>query len=67
MQEDNTYAEKLEQALDRKLQHLESQLLPGLKEQFKQLHGAFQNFFHLLLRKSLIQEDPYKHEKKSLR
>ena len=58
------YVEELEQALDRRKDFVEGTELLRAKEMFRNFQGAFQNLYNVLLRKSLIQEDPYKNDQK---
>jgi hypothetical protein len=56
--------DQLDEALSQRKNHLEKRELPRLKDLYRQFHSAFQALYNLLLRKSLIQEDPYKYEQK---
>jgi molybdopterin converting factor small subunit len=56
--------EQLEAALAKKRDYLEEKGLPRLKERFSTFQALFESFYQLLLRKSLIHEDPYKDEQK---
>jgi len=58
LQFQNDLAEALEQ---RKL-WLDRNLLPQLKEEFTLFKASFGSLYQLLLRKGLIQEDPYKND-----
>jgi hypothetical protein len=58
------YAERLEQALENQRRYLDQTTLPRLKSLFESMHGTYQNFYNVLLRKSLVREDPYKEEQK---
>ncbi len=58
------FIDQLDTALEQRKNHLEKRELPKLKELYRQFHSAFQALYNLLLRKSLIQEDPYKYEQK---
>ena len=58
LQFQNDLAEALEQ---RKL-WLDRNLLPQLKEEFSLFKATFGNLYQLLLRKGLVQEDPYKND-----
>ena len=64
MKEPATYADKLEQALGLQRNHLNQTVLPQVKGYFESFRGTFQNFYTVLLRKSLVREDPYKAEQK---
>ena len=58
------YSNRLEQALDLQKRYLDQSALPQMKSKFESLHGTFQNFRTVLLRKGLVREDPYKEEQK---
>ena len=58
------YSDRLEQALELQKRYLDQTALPRLKGLFETLHGTFQNFQTVLLRKSLVRDDPYKEEQK---
>jgi hypothetical protein len=58
------FSDKLDQALELQRSNLDQTSLPQLKSLFETLHGTFQNFQTVLLRKSLVREDPYKQEQK---
>ncbi|MBN1686537.1 MAG: hypothetical protein JW852_07765, partial [Spirochaetales bacterium] len=64
MNADASYNHRLEQALDLQKRYLDDAALPRVKSEFESLHGTFQNFRNVLLRKSLVREDPYKEEQK---
>lgn len=54
----------LEEALIRRQVYLDERQIPRLKESFHAYQSALKSVIHLLLRKSLIKEDPYKHDQK---
>ena len=64
MEGNKAYSDRLEQALERQRIHLDQIQLPKLKERFETYYGTFRNFYNVLLRKSMIKEDPYKGEQK---
>ena len=64
MEEGNSYLEKLEEALDKKFNDLETHRVVTLKEGFRKYHQAFKTHYDVLVRKSLIHEDQYKYEQK---
>ena len=43
---------------------LEETSLPQLRERFRVFQSLFENLYNILLRKALVQEDPYKYEQK---
>ena len=58
------FSTKLEPILQQKTQELDRVLLPRLHENFGIYHKSVQSIFNVLVRKSLLQEDPYKYEQK---
>jgi len=64
MDDSNTFSRQLETALLEKIQYLDTTGLKNLKDDFKLFQSAFQGIFNVLLRKGIIQEDPYKYELK---
>lgn len=64
MEGQSEYEKNLEERLLAKAESLDRVELPKLKEEFKLFQTAFQGIHSLLLRKGLIQEDPYKFEMK---
>lgn len=64
MEGNNQFVDKLEHALDRYRVHLDQTTLPNIKTKFESFYGTYQNLYNVLLRKSLIKEDPYKGEQK---
>lgn len=62
MEENTDFFTQLEEALENYRQNLEGKELPKLKENFRSFHTSFQALFNILVRKGLIQEDPYKNE-----
>ncbi|MBT3274182.1 MAG: hypothetical protein HN368_13575 [Spirochaetales bacterium] len=64
MEGNTKFNEDLEKALERNRNYLELTRLPQVKARFESYTGTFQNFHNVLLRKSLIKEDPYKADQK---
>ena len=58
------YHEELRDAIECRKEFLETDLLPKLKDMFKNFHASFASVVNLLLNKALIKEDPYKHDQK---
>ena len=50
----------LNQAVAHRREHIDKRIMPKLKEDFRRYHTSFQNVYNVLLRKGLVQEDPYK-------
>ena len=65
MEENRDFTSELEQALAQKREEIERTVLPDLKEQFRSFYSSFQSIYNVLMRKSLIKEDPYKYDKKT--
>jgi hypothetical protein len=64
MPEAQGYTQLHAQALGARLQWLEKTELPRLKEELRSFHSSFVNIYQLLLKKGILQEDPYKQETK---
>ena len=64
MEGNTQFTEKLEQALERYRVHLDQSVLPKIKTKFETYYGTYQNLYNVLMRKSMIKEDPYKEEHK---
>ena len=64
MEANGDFQQRLTEAVSMKRQHLEKIELPGLKENFGLLLSTFTSISTILIRKSLIQEDPYRNDKK---
>lgn len=64
MEEKLSHVDEMEGALDRRREYIEGTELPQIKEKFRNLLGTFQSIRNVLLRKSLVEEDPYKYEQK---
>lgn len=64
MDENISFSRQLESALLEKIQYLDTTGLKELKDDFKLFQSAFQGIYNVLLRKGIIQEDPYKYELK---
>jgi hypothetical protein len=55
---------QLQSAIGIQHEHLERTELPRLKDNFRTFHLSYQAFYNVLLRKALVDEDPYKHDRK---
>jgi len=64
MSESEGFQVRLETVVEAKRQFLEEKTLPQLKESFLIFQSLFENLYNILLRKALVQEDPYKYEQK---
>jgi hypothetical protein len=64
MDETVSYEESLSQALESRREVLEAKALPELQENCRAFLSAYQGFLNVLLRKGLIQEDPYKYDER---
>lgn len=62
MEETRDIDTHLAQAIAARRDHIDKNLMPKLKENFRLYHNSFQNIYNVLLRKGLIQEDPYKND-----
>ncbi len=64
MSESDGFQARLEAAVEAKRRFLDEETLPRLKESLRAFQSLFENLYNILLRKALIQEDPYKYEQK---
>ncbi len=59
-----TYIDKVEELIAKKREHLEQKGLKQTQDGFQIYQTLFENIYNILLRKGIIQEDPYKYEEK---
>ena len=64
MSESEGFQAQLEAAVEAKRRFLDENTLPRLRESFRIFQSLFENLYNILIRKALIQEDPYKYEQK---
>jgi hypothetical protein len=64
MSDSGGFQAQLEAAIEAKGTFLDEHTLPQLKESVRIFQTLFENLYNILLRKALIQEDPYKYEQK---
>ncbi|MBN1696914.1 MAG: hypothetical protein JW881_05325 [Spirochaetales bacterium] len=64
MSDAENFIDQLEQTLIKKREYIEVANLPRLKEHLGFFQTYFQNVYNILIRKALLQEDPYKGEEK---
>ncbi|MDL2229756.1 hypothetical protein LJC14_05855, partial [Treponema sp. OttesenSCG-928-L16] len=64
MDNQDDYRKALGEALAQRQEWLEKKELPKLKEEFRVFHSSFSRVYSLLLKKGVINEDPYKNEAK---
>ncbi len=62
MAESSSFTETLAQSLEEYGEQLTSSILPALKNELRTYHGSFQGLANLLIRKAVVDEDPYKHD-----
>ncbi|MBN1797603.1 MAG: hypothetical protein JW822_03440 [Spirochaetales bacterium] len=58
------YIDKVEELIVKKREHLEQKGLKQLRDGFQAYQTLFENIYNILLRKGIIQEDPYKYDEK---
>lgn len=63
---DNTqdFTTALFKAVDEKIQWYDSQELPKLLDEYRNYHSVIKNITTSLIKKGIVQADPYKHDKK---
>ncbi len=64
MSDSEAFRESLAAALEAHRHALEQKALPELKDHFRVFLSAYQGLLNVLLRKGLIQEDPYKYDER---
>jgi hypothetical protein len=62
MEENTDFFDALEKAIEQRNSYLEGKELPQLKEKYRSFHSSLQSILNILVRKGLLQEDPYKNE-----
>jgi hypothetical protein len=65
MEEPSQYQDVLAAALVKKAAYLEEVSLPDLGKKLRSFQTLFEGLHNILLRKSLVQEDPYRYDHKS--
>jgi hypothetical protein len=58
------YHQKITEALQKRQEWLEKSELPKLKEELRSFHVAFYSIYSLLLKRRIVNEDPYKQDVK---
>jgi hypothetical protein len=53
------FQQKLQDAIEQKHAELERKRMPQLKEDFRLFYTGFQGIYNILLKKALVEEDPY--------
>ena len=64
MEGDGSFIAALTEAIEQRHQYMEHTVLPKLKDRFRVFHASLQSLIAVMVRKGLIQEDPYKTEQK---
>lgn len=64
MEGEASYPAVLREAIARQRAAIEQRVIPSLRENIRILHSSFQALYNVLVRKSLIGEDPYKYDTK---
>ncbi|TVQ22802.1 MAG: hypothetical protein EA382_11415 [Spirochaetaceae bacterium] len=64
MDAERSFIETLSDAVDTRKAAIDREELPKLKEQFRVFHASLQGLHALLVRKGLVQQDPYKSDNK---
>jgi hypothetical protein len=62
MEENGNFRDRLEEAITQYRDNLEHNELTKLKEAARNYFASYQAFYNVLLRKSLVHEDPYKND-----
>ena len=64
MEGDPSYIAALTESIEQRHRYIEQTEIPKLKERFRVFHASLQSLIAVMVRKGLIQEDPYKTEQK---
>jgi hypothetical protein len=64
MEGDPSFIAALTESIEQRHRHIEHTELPKLAERFRVFHASLQSLIAVMVRKGLIQEDPYKTEQK---
>lgn len=64
MEGEQPFSARVARAIEDRRSAIENDELPKLKELFRVFHASFQGLHQLLIRKGLVQQDPYKNEQK---
>ncbi|MCI1209477.1 MAG: hypothetical protein LKF96_08555 [Treponema sp.] len=64
MADSNSFLNALTQSLEQKTQWFDTTKMPEILNHYRLLHTCVKNLYEVLVEKSLITEDPYKHDKK---
>ncbi len=59
-----TYIDQVEELIQKKRENLDQKGLNQIREGFQAYQTLFENIYNILLRKGIIQEDPYKYDEK---
>jgi hypothetical protein len=59
-----TYIDQVEELIQKKRENLEQKGLKQIRDGFQAYQTLFENIYNILLRKGIIQEDPYKYDEK---
>ncbi|MCR5612641.1 hypothetical protein [Treponema sp.] len=61
---DIEFTKQVIQAVDTRVAYYNSDILPQILEKYRLIHTCVKNIIDVLIQRSLIKPDPYKHEKK---
>ena len=64
MSDHDIFFNQLEEAIIKRKEHAEKTIIIKLKEHLSIFQTYFQNIYNILIRKALLQEDPYKDDDK---
>ena len=62
MDSEASWQDKLEEALNKSRDWLESDMIPELRKHCAIYQTAFESIYNILIKKSIVKEDPYKYE-----
>ena len=64
MEDNLNWVDRLQTSLFEKRESLETRELPAMKKNFSLFQSYYEGIYNILLKKSQIQEDPYKYDEK---
>ena len=64
MVESERFEDRLAELLEAQAQQIEAEILPELKQQFRQMRSSFEAIHNVLKKKALLKADPYNYEER---
>jgi hypothetical protein len=64
MEDAGLFLKRLEEAVEKRREYLDTQRLPQIKEAFHSFEILFESILNMLINKGLLREDPYKYDQR---